>query len=260
MGRAAWLVAFAASLALHAALAIGFRDPSVAEFPTAASKPVSIAGSLSSVLGSSSLATEASVASVEAVRAMPMEQAPRRPSQTIGEVKPEPVPEPVPVPAPDVAATARTETARPVAPAQAEDAKTVEQAALAEPTEAAPATPETAREAPSRSSPSSQVPPLRQQRVTSASKRALRVFARKIVRALARSRPKRIAGTGKVVLAFTLAASGGLEALAVRKSSGDRKIDRAALRAVRRARFPKPPTGATRKQRSFLVPYHFRRR
>ncbi|MEM8973354.1 MAG: TonB family protein [Pseudomonadota bacterium] len=99
-----------------------------------------------------------------------------------------------------------------------------------------------------------------QQRVTSASKGALRVFARKIARALARSRPGRITITGTVVVAFTLSSRGTLGSVRVRKSSGSSRVDRAAMRAVRRAKFPGPPKGATRKQRSFVVPYHFCRR
>ncbi len=100
----------------------------------------------------------------------------------------------------------------------------------------------------------------RPKKVVPASKGALRVFARRIARALARSRPRGIPGSGTVVIAFTLSPSGALTSVRVRKSSGSARLDRAAKRAVRRTKFPRPPKGATRAQRSFVIPYHFRRR
>lgn len=110
------------------------------------------------------------------------------------------------------------------------------------------------------SSPKAPAPAIQNRRVTSASKGALRKFARRIARALARSRPRRGAGVGTTIVTFTLSDSGRLEHLTVKKSSGKTRLDRAALRAVRRTRFPKPPPGATHAQRSFVIPYHFRRR
>ena len=110
------------------------------------------------------------------------------------------------------------------------------------------------------SSPQTPQVAIRNRRITSASKGALRRFARKIASALARSRPRRMSGIGTVVVAFTLSESGSLQQLFVKKSSGKARIDRVAMRAVRRTKFPKPPRGATRQQRSFVIPYHFRRR
>ncbi|MGI9408762.1 MAG: energy transducer TonB family protein [Hyphomicrobiaceae bacterium] len=123
-----------------------------------------------------------------------------------------------------------------------------------------PAKPASSAATASASSPNAPAPAVRPKRVTSASKGALRIFARRIARALARSRPRRIKGKGTVLVAFTISKGGGLASIGVKSSSGNARIDRAAVRAVRRARFPKPPAGATRKQRSFIIPYHFRRR
>ena len=110
------------------------------------------------------------------------------------------------------------------------------------------------------SSSSTQATASTQQRVISASQGALRLFARKIARALAKSRPRRIRATGTVMVAFTLSLDGALKSVRVRTSSGNSRIDRAATRAVRRAKFPRPPRGATLGQRSFVIPYHFRKR
>ena len=152
------------------------------------------------------------------------------------------------------------ETVQAVEPIKVEKISTLEPDKVTRPDKAVPIEPKRARKPPETRSTAVQAPTAQQKRVASASKRVLRVFARKIARALSRSRPRRIARTGTVWIAFTLRVSGGLQTLVVKKSSGNPKLDRAAVYAVRRARFPKPPKGATRKQRSFLIPYHFRRK
>ncbi len=174
----------------------------------------------------------------------------------------EPVRDNKPVPATRAPLTTRAETPDPIAPVSPEKAKPVdrvEQASLADPIKAAPVDAVRAQAVP-RSRPSqAQTPIVQRQRASSASKRAMKAFARKIARALARSRPRRVAGSGTVVIAFTLSERGGITALRVKTSSGNARVDRAARRAVRRTRFPKPPQGASRKQRSFVVPYYFRK-
>ena len=56
------------------------------------------------------------------------------------------------------------------------------------------------------------------------------------------------AGRGTTVVGFTVAPSGGLAALAVARSSGSARLDRAALGIVSRAApFPPPPAGAQRR-------------
>ncbi len=158
--------------------------------------------------------------------------------------------------------TDKVEEAKPQRTVKKHETKESEVArkAVKPPRKAEKKTENTAKPASRSSSSASNTRAAAQQKVTSASKGALRIFSRKIVRALARSRPRRIAATGTVVVVFTLSESGTLGSVRVRKSSGNSRIDRAALRAVRRAKFPRPPRGATRKQRSFVVPYHFRRR
>ena len=255
MGRTAWLAAFAISLAIHVAFAISLHPLSADDIAATDDKSVSVAGSLSGILGSSAPVAAAPAEPMKAVRTSKVGEATRR--------RPlEPVRDAKPVSATRAPLTARAETLNPVAPVSPEKAEPVdriEQASLADPQKAAPVDAVKPRAVPKTRPSKAQPPVVQRQRASSASKKAMKAFARKIARALARSRPKRVAGSGTVVIAFTLSQRGGLTALRVQKSSGNARIDRAARRAVRRTRFPKPPQGASRKQRSFVVPYYFRK-
>lgn len=65
-----------------------------------------------------------------------------------------------------------------------------------------------------------------------------------------RGRPS-VGVKGRAVIRFTISANGRLASASVARSSGSAKLDRAALRLVRRAApFPRPPAGA---QRSFSI-------
>ena len=248
MGRIAWLLAFAVSIAIHAALAINFQVASSGDFTTTTKTSVSVAGSLAGVLGSSVPVRAATVEPVKAVSA-------RRTKTTSA-----PPLELKPVEPQDVASLAPVKPARTTEPVEPRPVEAVEQPTPVKPTEAAPVTAQPAPKlSPVRPSKVSAAP-VDQQRARSASKQAMTAFAKRIATALARSRPRRIAGTGRVVIAFTLSLGGRVEALTVQKSSGSPRIDGAAVRAVRRTKFPKPPKHATRKQRSFVVPYYFRKR
>ena len=69
---------------------------------------------------------------------------------------------------------------------------------------------------------------------------------------IARQRQPRGVGRGRAVVSFTVAGGGGLAALGLAASSGNARLDRAALDIVRRAApFPAPPPGA---QRTFSIP------
>ena len=66
-------------------------------------------------------------------------------------------------------------------------------------------------------------------------------------------------GRGRVSISFAISRSGGLRYASISRSSGNRKLDRAALRAVRRsAPFPPPPSGASPGQLKFSIPFSFR--
>ncbi|ARC88022.1 TonB family protein [Rhodovulum sp. MB263] len=72
-----------------------------------------------------------------------------------------------------------------------------------------------------------------------------------VMRALSRVPKPRIRARGAAVVAFRVAADGGLASASVARSSGSTALDQAALRLVERAApFPAPPRGA---QRSFSI-------
>lgn len=62
---------------------------------------------------------------------------------------------------------------------------------------------------------------------------------------LQRSRKSRRAGRGSAVISFRIGRNGGLAGITISRSSGNPRLDQAALRHVRRAApFPPPPAGA----------------
>ena len=91
-----------------------------------------------------------------------------------------------------------------------------------------------------------------------ASAGAVRDYGRYVALALSKGKPKGIGGHGTVQVRFTIAPDGTLALAAVARSSGNQKLDDAALEAVRRTKFPTPPAGMTVVQLTYQVPYHFR--
>ena len=93
-----------------------------------------------------------------------------------------------------------------------------------------------------------------------ASPGAVQAFAKTVVDALSRTRPKGIKGAarGTAKIAFAVAEGGGLEFVRVTRSSGHDVLDEAAVAAVRRALFPAPPAGMALAERTYEIPYHFR--
>lgn len=72
-----------------------------------------------------------------------------------------------------------------------------------------------------------------------------------VMRKLSRAGKPRVNARGTAVIAFTIAASGGVASVSLARSSGSSALDQAAVRLVRGAGpFPKPPQGA---RRSFSV-------
>ncbi len=75
-------------------------------------------------------------------------------------------------------------------------------------------------------------------------------------RHLSRVRKPSMNRRGAALVSFSITDSGGLGSLSVRRSSGARAMDDAALSVIQRAApFPRPPTGA---QRSFSIQIEFR--
>lgn len=71
--------------------------------------------------------------------------------------------------------------------------------------------------------------------------------------------PRGSRDSGRVTLRITLSHTGGLQGVAVAQSSGHAALDRAALAAVRQARFPAAPKGLAAGNHSFNLPVSFAR-
>lgn len=68
-----------------------------------------------------------------------------------------------------------------------------------------------------------------------------------VMRIISRVSRPRVGSRGTVVVSFSIAAGGGLSGLSVFQSSGNARLDQAALRMIQRAApFPPPPVGARR--------------
>ena len=88
---------------------------------------------------------------------------------------------------------------------------------------------------------------------------AVAAYARAVANALGHSRPKsHLPASGTVRILFAIGEDGGVDELVLKRSSGRTTLDTVAIEAVRRTRFPAPPSGLTSAQRTFEIPYHFR--
>jgi periplasmic protein TonB len=94
-----------------------------------------------------------------------------------------------------------------------------------------------------------------------------KAYGQSVMAALVTTQPKPRLGlgagtsgwlTGTVVIDFTLGLDGGIEEARVATSSGHAILDQAALDAVLRTRFPKPPADLRSNERQYIMPYYFR--
>lgn len=85
-------------------------------------------------------------------------------------------------------------------------------------------------------------------------------YARSVVDALAKRRPKGITAgqRGTVKVTFAIAGDGALKFARVTVSSGNMGLDKAALAAVQGVTFPPPPLGLDVAQLTYEIPYRFR--
>lgn len=68
-----------------------------------------------------------------------------------------------------------------------------------------------------------------------------------VMREISRVRKPRVGSRGTATIRFSISASGGLASVVVARSSGNARLDRAALQVIQKAApFPKPPQGARR--------------
>jgi len=79
----------------------------------------------------------------------------------------------------------------------------------------------------------------------------------KVYSKIARTRRRSAGVSGKALVRFKVSSSGQLAGISIARSSGNGKVDNAAIAHVKRsAPFPKPPAGA---KRTFVIPIQFRR-
>lgn len=71
--------------------------------------------------------------------------------------------------------------------------------------------------------------------------------------------PKGATASGTTVLRISVTPAGRLAAVSVVRSSGDRKLDQAAIKAVQRAKYPAAPKGLAAAQYKFNLPVTFTR-
>lgn len=91
-----------------------------------------------------------------------------------------------------------------------------------------------------------------------ASPGAVQRYAAQVRAVLAKNKPAARGQRGTVTIAFGLSEFGKVRSSHIAKSSGHSTLDRAALAAVNRASFPRPPDGMPEEQLSYVVPFHFK--
>jgi TonB family protein len=82
-------------------------------------------------------------------------------------------------------------------------------------------------------------------------------FSRSVIAALTKTRPGPFAMWGNVLVAFEIALDGSLKYVRVLDSSGNEALDQAAVDAIRKARFQRPPPGLSEQQRTYVIDYVF---
>ncbi len=85
-------------------------------------------------------------------------------------------------------------------------------------------------------------------------------YAARLQRHIAGHLPEGEGLSGRTVIVFTLAPDGGLLRLQVSKPSQDSKLDQLALDTIKNAApYPRPPANSTTLQRTFSIPFDFRK-
>lgn len=85
-------------------------------------------------------------------------------------------------------------------------------------------------------------------RRTNAGNAATTNYRGKVVRKILRTRMERAGGRGRVGISFSISSSGTATSIRITRSSGNAKVDKIALRHIRRAApFPRPPRGGAGK-------------
>ncbi|HET6322093.1 MAG TPA: TonB family protein [Hyphomicrobium sp.] len=82
-------------------------------------------------------------------------------------------------------------------------------------------------------------------------------FSKSVIDALMKTRPGPVALWGRVLVSFQITQQGDLLYVRVLQSSGNRAMDDAAVNAIHRAKFVKPPPGLSPEARTYIIDYIF---
>lgn len=82
-------------------------------------------------------------------------------------------------------------------------------------------------------------------------------FTRSVIAALMKTRPGPFALWGRVLVSFQITKSGRLKYVHLLHSSGNSALDDAAVKAIRKARFERPPPELTADERTYIIDYIF---
>lgn len=312
LGWRAWAAAFIASIMIHGVLTIGLNAPTIGATGKPAGTPVSVSGSLASILGarqSNSVEAKATASEVNAAVAKEVD-----PTEVQTVVKSEEIvgiqrklvnAAPVATQPQSVPSTPALEPVN----AGAISARSVSDPPTAAAIEATPAEVITAVPSPAtevRERKSTEIPPNQRQeqqerrrkqeeqrgrdrsekaedrrkaaaRAKAGSNRrgeagtarggrrgnsiastgAINRYGAQVRSRILANRPS-TRGAGRTVISFALSAGGGLRYARIARSSGDQRLDRAALTAVRRSTpFPRPPNGTNSRQLRFSISFSF---
>jgi len=82
-------------------------------------------------------------------------------------------------------------------------------------------------------------------------------FTRSVIAALMKTRPGPFALWGRVLVSFEISPSGRLNYVHLLRSSGNSALDQAAIDAIHKARFNRPPPGLSSDERTYIIDYIF---
>lgn len=82
-------------------------------------------------------------------------------------------------------------------------------------------------------------------------------FTKSVIDALVKTRPGPVALWGRVLVTFQITQQGDLLYVRVLHSSGNKAMDDAAVNAIHRAKFVKPPPGLSPEARTYIIDYVF---
>jgi protein TonB len=82
-------------------------------------------------------------------------------------------------------------------------------------------------------------------------------FSRSVIAALMKTRPGPFALWGRVLVSFQISEAGQVSYVHLLQSSGNSALDQAAINAIRKAQFERPPAGLSPDERTYIIDYIF---